>query len=216
VTLRQFGSGGESAPDQVRRPLAGDAAFCFTSGTLIDTPDGPRPIDDLKTGDLVSTLDNGSQLLCWVGRRHVSEAEISLNEALRPVEFAPGVFGNTRVLRVSPQHRMLLNDWRAEVYFGEDQVLVPARALVNGTTIRQVLPESGVNYINLLFERHEVILAEGSLSESFHPDEDGLAALDQTQRSEILALFPGLALERRRAAFPIVRPSEARALRLSF
>ena len=210
VTLRQFGQAGPEVADQ--SVLAWDAVFCFSTGTLIDTPQGPRLIDALKAGDLVSTLDNGSQPLRWVGFHTVSQVEMTAQEALRPVEFAPGTIGNSRVLRVAAQHRMLLNDWRAQVYFGEDQVLIPARGLVNGTTIRQIVPQGGVTYGQLLFDRHEVILSEGALSESFHPGETGLEALDEAQRREIEILFPELA--RRRAAFPIVRMAEARALRL--
>ena len=187
---------------------------CFAGGTLIDTPDGLRPIDDLGPGDLVTTLDNGSQPLRWVGTRRVSAFEMLQRPDFRPVRFETGILDNTRPLLVSPQHRMLLSDWRAQVYFGEDQVLIAAKALVNGTTIRQVLPEAGVTYFHLLFDRHEVILADGALSESFHPGETGLDALDSEQRREIEALFPGLALQMRRAAFPIVRNAEARALRL--
>ena len=185
---------------------------CFTYGTLIDTPSGARLIEELDAGDLVTTLCNGSQPLRWVGSRQVAQAEMLANPALRPVLFEVGAVGNSRPLLVSPQHRMLLNDWRAQVYFGQDQVLIAAKSLVNGKTIRQVLPEAGVTYCHLLFDRHEVILAEGALSESFHPGEQGLDALDEAQRREIDALFPALSLEARRAAFPIVRPSEARAI----
>ena len=124
------------------------------------------------------------------------------------------MIGNLRAFRVSPQHRLLLNDWRAQVYFGEDEVLIPAKAMVNGSTIRQVLPASGVTYIHLLFDRHEIIVSEGALSESFHPGEFGLQALDEAQRSEVESLFPGPELARRRAAFPIVTLTEARAIRL--
>ncbi len=191
-----------------------DALLCFTYGTLIDTPDGPRPIEDLVAGDLVTTLDNGSRPLRWVGARAVAPAEMLLRPELRPVCFETGAVGNSRRLLVSPQHRMLLNDWRAQVYFGEDHVLIAAKAMVNGKTIRQVMPEHGVVYCHLLFDRHEVILAEGALSESFHPGEIGLGALGEAQRREIEALFPTLALQARRAAFPIVRQSEARALLL--
>jgi hypothetical protein len=109
---------------------------------------------------------------------------------------------------------MLLTDWRAEVYFGEDSVLIAAKALENGTTIRQVVPEEGVVYCHLLFDRHEILITEGALSESFHPGEIGLGALDQAQRREIEALFPALMLESRRAAYPIVRHADARVLRL--
>jgi hypothetical protein len=188
--------------------------FAFALGTQIDTPDGPRPVESLQPGDLISTLDNGSQPVRWVGRRWISPQEMTLREDLRPLRLEAGVLGNERALLISPRHRVLLNDWRAQVYFGEDQVLVPAQALLNGATVRQVVPLAGVTYLHLLFDRHEVILSEGTLSESLHPGENGLGALDPAQRQEIEALFPGQALERRRAAFPTLRMAEARALRL--
>jgi hypothetical protein len=201
--------GGQAASGKPRKsPLA------FALGTRIDTPDGPRRVETLAPGDLISTLDNGSQPLRWVGRRTVSPAEMAQREDLQPLRLERGVLGNDRVLLISPRHRILLNDWRAQVYFGEDQVLVPAQALINGVTVRQVLPLAGVAYVHLLFDRHEVIVSEGALSESFHPGETGLGALDPAQRQEIEALFPGEALVRRRAAFPMLRMAEARALRL--
>ncbi len=191
-----------------------NAIFCFTHGTRIDTPDGPRLIEDLRPGDLVSTLDNGSQPVRWIGTRAVGASEMRARPDLQPIQFETGALGNQRALLVSPQHRMLLGDWRAQVYFGEDQVLVAAKAMENDSTIRAVIPEAGVVYCHLLFDRHEVIVAEGALSESFHPGEAGLGSLDAAQRAEIAALFPHLPVERRRAAFPIVKASEARALRL--
>jgi Hint domain len=199
-------------PTDVVAAIPWDLLACFTHGTLIDTPDGPRLIEALQPGDLVTTLNNGSQPLRWVGVRQVSRHEMLAHPAYHPVLFEPGTMGNNRPLLVSPQHRMLLNDWRAQVYFGEDHVLVAAKAMVNGKTIRQVVPDAGVTYCHLLFDRHEVILAEGALSESFHPGETGLGGLDDAQRREIEALFPLLALETRRTAFPIVRTAEARAL----
>lgn len=207
--LRRFA---ENRKEDRQSVQARPPAFSFAQGTAIDTPDGARPIETLAPGDLVSTLANGSRPVRWIGRRHVPLAEMVGNEAMQPVEFSAGAFGARSPLVVSPRHRMLLNDWRAEVYFGEEQVLVRAEALVNGGTIRHILPESGVTYYHLLFDRHEVILSNGALSESFHPGEDGLEALDPAHRQEIDTLFPGLA--RRRAAFPVVRLAEARALRL--
>ncbi|MFA5582109.1 MAG: Hint domain-containing protein, partial [Paracoccaceae bacterium] len=40
-----------------------DPFLCFTPGTLIDTPDGPRLVEDLRPGDLVLTADHGAQPL---------------------------------------------------------------------------------------------------------------------------------------------------------
>jgi hypothetical protein len=215
ATLRRYGLSGRITPDVPgQNALPWDAVFCFTFGTLVDTPDGLRLIEDLCPGDLVTTLGNGSQPLRWAGNRRVSAPEMQRLPDLAPVEFATGAIGNSRPLLVSPQHRILLNDWRAQVYFGEDEVLIPAKAMVNGTTIRQVTPPDGVTYVHLLFDRHEILISEGALSESFHPGEAGLHALDAVQRRELELLFPGLELERRRAAFPIVKLAEARALRL--
>lgn len=186
----------------------------YVAGTLIDTPDGPHPVEALAAGDVVTTLANGSQPLRWIGRRHVSAVELLAHPALRPVEFAAGTVGNARALLVSPQQRMLIDDWRAEVYFGEDRVLVAAQALVDDQGARMVLPAGGVEYVTLLCDRHEVLLAEGALSESFHPGEAGLSGLTPAERAEVETLAPEAELLRRRAAFPIVRNAEARALRL--
>lgn len=183
------------------------AGFCGNS--LIDTPEGPRPVAALAPGDLVTTLSHGSQPLRWIGRQLIPQAAMAARSDLLPVRFEPGALGNTRPLLVAPQHRMLLGDWRAQVYFGEDQVLVPAHALVNGTTIRHVLPEGGLVCHQLLFDRHEVILAEGALAESLHPGE---AAADARLSHEVAARLPAPLSGRHGAAYPIVRPAEARGL----
>jgi hypothetical protein len=195
-------------------PPAPPPSFAFAEGTRIDTPDGPRPVETLAPGDLVSTLGSGSQVLRWVGVQPVSAKAMRADPRACPVRFAPGTIGNSRPLLVAPGHRILLSDWRAQVYFGEDQILVPARALRSGTRILQVIPDRGVTLHHLLFDRHEVILAEGALCESFHPGPGGLAALDPADQAAIGALFPGAPVENRRAAFPVVAPSEAAALRL--
>jgi hypothetical protein len=202
------------SPFQGSGPEIPEALAAFDAGCLIDTPDGPRPAGSFVAGDVVTTLANGSRPLRWVGRRRVSELELLAWPGLCPVEFAPGAVGNDRVLVVSPQQRMLIDDWRAAVYFGEDRVFVSALALVDDHAARPVLPSGGVEYVVLLCDRHEVLLAEGALSESFHPGAAGLAGLTSADRQAVTALVPESELIRRRAAFPIVRSAEARALRL--
>lgn len=191
-----------------------DTPGAFAQGTLIDTPDGPRPVETLAAGDAVTTPGNGSRPLRWVGRRRVEMVEMLAHPGLRPVVFGPGALGNARALSVAPQQRMLIDDWRAAVYFGEDRILVAARALVDDRAARVLLPPGGVDYVMLLCDRHEVLLADGVLTESFHPGEAGLAALPPEERARLLEIVPEPELLRRRAAFPIVRNAEARALRL--
>ncbi|WP_456388890.1 Hint domain-containing protein [Profundibacter sp.] len=155
---------------------------CFTTGTRIKTPDGDVRIEDLEIGDLIITKDNGPQPIRWIGNR-----KISGRGEFAPILFKAGAIGNTHDLRVSPQHRMLLQDWRAELFFGEDEVLCAANMLLNDSTILKA-PCEQVEYIHLMFDRHEVIYAEGALAESFLVGEylcgDGSALA-----AEIKALF---------------------------
>jgi len=110
---------------------------------------------------------------------------------MAPILIRKGALGNDRDLRVSPQHRMLLQGWQAELLFGEHEVLATAKSLVNDHSIIRV--EGGeVEYFHLLFDIHEIIYAEGAPSESFQPGEQGWKALDEPTRNEILELFPEL------------------------
>lgn len=185
------------------------STICFVAGTRIATPSGPVPVERLRPGDLVLTLDHGARPLAWVGT--VRARAIG---ALAPVVFAPGAVGNDRPLALSPLHRVRISDWRAHLMFGAPEVLVTARALVNGTTIRRRVG-GGVTYAHLLFDRHELVFAEGAVTESLHPGAQAMETLDDASRDEVLALFPALRSDP--AAFgPPARPGlrgfEERAL----
>ena len=157
---------------------------CFTPGTRIRTERGEVPVEALQVGDLVETRDHGLQPLRWIGRRQVVAAGRHA-----PIVIEAGVFGNHGRLVVSPQHRVLLTHWMAELMFGEDEVLVAARDLVNDCSVR-VLEGGEVTYIHLLFDRHEIIWSEGLLTESFLPGPQVMSALDERVRAEVLELFP--------------------------
>ena len=181
---------------------------CFLPGTLIDTPDGLRKIEEIREGDLVLTRDNGAQPVRWVSRRLARGS----GEAA-PVRIMAGAMSNTRDLIVSPQHRILVEGWRAELFFGEDELLVSAKHLVNGDTIHR-LPSKEVTYLHLLLDRHEVIFAEGIATESFDPAGE-LALEDPDVRQQVFAHLPSLAtrgIELPCTARPVARGHEAGAL----
>ncbi|WP_458792992.1 Hint domain-containing protein [Yoonia sp. MH D7] len=166
--------------------LGTSVVVCFTKGTLIATASGERPIETLSAGDLVRTLDHGFLPIRWIGSaRHPAVG------ALAPIMIRKGVLGNQRDLMVSPQHRMLLTGWRAELFLGECEVLTTAKSLINDRDIFRV--EGGfVDYFHILFDNHEIIFAEGAPSESFHPGAMGARALSKDVQNEILTLFPHL------------------------
>ena len=49
-----------------------------------------------------------------------------------------------------------------------------------------------MTYYHMLFDAHEIVMAEGAASESFHPGHIGWGALAEDAREEILTLFPAL------------------------
>lgn len=163
-----------------------NVVICFKAGTRIDTPHGARRIEDLRAGDLVITRDNGVQPIRWAGRRRVPGTG-----EFAPIRFATGAVGNRRPLLVSPQHRMLHKSAAATLLFDTPEVLVAARHLVNGGSIQQVQRDE-VDYVHILFDQHEIIFAEGTPSESFHPGEYGLNGVMGPAREELFALFPEL------------------------
>ncbi len=172
---------------------------CFVAGTLIETPAGPRAVEDLAVGDWVITLDHGPQEVRWIGQQTVAA-----RGDLAPIRFAPGAIGNSRLLWVSPQHRVLLTGWRCELHFGAAEALVPAKHLVDGDRICRV-PQPATTYLHLLFDRHEIVFSEGAATESFHPG-DWILAEQAGISAELQRIFPELSVRELPGAFPLARP----------
>ena len=184
--------------------------ICFASGTLIDTPQGPRAVESLKPGDMVLTRDHGYQPLVWTGARSLDGADLAACPAVQPVRIAAGSLGAglpQRDLMVSPRHRMLVTGARAELMFGAREVLVTAADLVGQPGITQEAAAS-VTYVHVMCARHEILRAEGAWSESFQPAAAVLPSLDPRTREELLTLFPELATA---TPFPAARPTLNRA-----
>lgn len=173
---------GQSAaiPDLTITP----GVVCFLRGTRIATPQGLRRVEDLVAGDLVETLDHGPQPIRWVG-----SSPVPGQGALAPVRIGAGHLGNGRDLLVSPNHRLLVTGAMAEVLFGEAEVLVPAKFLVNGRSVT-VEPRPRVEYFHILLDRHEILLAEGAPAESLHLGSETMKTLDAEAQAEIAAIFP--------------------------
>lgn len=159
---------------------------CFVAGTHILTPEGDKRVEDLVPGDLVMTHDDGPQPLRWVGRRVVPATG-----ALAPIRIRPNTFGRHGALSVSPQHRIMVRDSLAELLFGSREVLIKAKDLVNGRSVQRI--EGGeVEYVHLLFDRHQVIWSEGLLTESFLPGPQTTAGFEAEALAELVAIFPEL------------------------
>jgi hypothetical protein len=210
--LRQHGRDGA---DDSLRPLS---VPCFTPGTRVATPEGERPVHELRPGDRVVTRDNGIQQIIWAGRCRLDWSRLASERHLKPVLIEAGALGDglpERDMLVSPQHRVLVANERTHLYFDEQEVLVAAKHLINHRTIREV-DSPGVTYIHFMCARHEVVLSNGAWTESFQPHDHTLKGMGNAQRLELLELFPELAQPvaagRYADARRVLRRSEARLL----
>ncbi|WP_439141471.1 Hint domain-containing protein [Planktotalea sp.] len=159
---------------------------CFVAGTLIETKLGKMPVEVLEAGDMILTRDQGYQPLRWIGQRDVAAVG-----AMAPVEIAANTFGEHSVLRVSPLHRILLQNEMAELLFGETEVLVAAKELVNDKSVR--IREGGdVTYVHLLFDQHQIVVSNGLESESFLPGGQITNLFEEDAIAEICSIFPEL------------------------
>jgi len=180
---------------------------CFTPGTLIETDQGPVPVETLTVGLKVLTRDNGYQTIRWVGSKHIDGRELAATPHLRPILLRAGSLGNNlpdRDMQLSPNHRLMVSSEQTALYFEEREVLVAAKHLVNNRGVYDV-QTTGTTYIHFLFDRHELVRTNGSWTESFQPVDYSLRALGNAQRQEILELFPELRSKSRLERFPAAR-----------
>jgi collagen type I/II/III/V/XI/XXIV/XXVII alpha len=136
------------------------AALCFCAGTRIATRDGDIAVERLQVGDLVRVVHPRNELaaVVWMGHRTVNCARHPDPRKVWPVRIAAGAFGAGRPYRdvqLSPDHAVFVDD-----------VLIPIKYLINGTTIVQT-PVDEVSYHHVELARHAVLLAEGMSAESY-------------------------------------------------
>ncbi|MCB2092813.1 MAG: Hint domain-containing protein [Rhodobacteraceae bacterium] len=170
--------------------------ICFTPGTTLETPEGPRLIEDIRAGDRICTKDDGAQEVLWTGQRRMTGARLYAMPHLRPIRIRAGAMGEDRPDRdliVSPEHRMLVKTPSAMSLFNQPEVLVAARDLVDGHLIVTETGIREVSYIHVMTERHQIVWANGLETESFHPANACLDMIDAAQRANLLDLMPEIA-----------------------
>ena len=166
VTLQTSGfdslAQGDGAPNEFPDASGAIRIVCFGAGSRILTSLGEVAVEDLRGGDLIATVSGeGAPMkpVLWVGRRRIALAGHPQAAALAPVRVKAGALGEglpRRDLVLSPDHCLFL-----------DGALVPARLLVNGTSVLADTALPGVTYHHIELESHDVVLAEGVGAESW-------------------------------------------------
>ncbi len=172
--------------ENARQKFAQVACVFFSRGTHITMASGAQiPIEDVNVGDLILTRDDGPQAVRWIGQstmRAVGE--------FAPIRIKAGTLHNESDLLVNPDHRLFIYQRSDELGAGRHEVLVRARHLVNGDS---VVREAGgfVDYFQILFDRHQIIFAEGIAAETLLVDTRTRAALPEELNEKLAQSLPG-------------------------
>lgn len=176
-------------------------------GTPVETPNGPRPVQHLRPGDLVVTLAGGARPVRWLAWRDVPALG-----RFRPVRLRAPYFGLTRDVFCAPDHRVVVTGAEAEYQLGEPAVLVEAAHLVDGRFVCRERPDAPVlRYFHVLLDRHECLNHCGAWTESLFVGAIGQAR--NVLKTTVLAPLPYAAIPRHRhLALPALGEMQARAL----
>jgi len=158
---------------------------CFGSGTLILTDRGEVPVECIRAGDRVITLDHGPQRVIWAGGRHLDRAALEADPLQRPVLIRDGALGNRGDVLVSPNHAVL-----AEVDGVEMLVRAKHLAEMGDLRFRIAKGRREVGYHHLLLERHGIVFAQGMATETLYPGPMAVAALGPVVARDIAQAFP--------------------------
>lgn len=175
------------APPPPDLNLADLIGAAFARGTRVAMADGSlREVETLTPGDRVLTRDHGPRPLRWLGRARLRAAG-----AFAPVVIPAGALGNAGDLTVSRHHRLFLYRPEARADLPTAELLVQARHFVEAGLAS--LREGGfVDYYSLVFDRHEIIYAEGIPVESLMVSPATLDRLPRGLAQEVRARLPGL------------------------
>ncbi|MCI4660306.1 MAG: Hint domain-containing protein [Neomegalonema sp.] len=195
-----------------------DALVCFCRGTMIETAEGEKAVEELKSGDLVRTVDGEFKPVAWIGSSKIAPRGLGgfhRSEDL-PIRITAGALGNgmpKRDLTVSAKHGILVEGARVEMLFDLPRAFAYAGQLINGTSIAQVETTEVVEYFHVLMDRHEAIISEGVATESYRPHRDNFMSFNNAEMIEALSQF---SLRERaelyRPCYPLLDEAQTRAL----
>ncbi|MHA6264035.1 Hint domain-containing protein [Arenibacterium sp. CAU 1754] len=130
----------------------------FLSGTMLETPTGWRPVDDLHQGDRVYTLDGGFATLQAATRRTLPAGPH------QQWHVPTGSLGNCCDLTLSAGQYVVLHQSPQHALFEDPFVLAPIAAMSGFAGIAPVAGYRPVTATQLFFDDEEIVYAQtGSL-----------------------------------------------------
>lgn len=181
---------GESANGNFNATRPASPPPCYATGTMIETPTGPRAIETLCAGDMVATLDHGACIVRWV-QSGIQALDRVADEG-KPVMIKAGSFGRdnpARDLIVSPQHRILVGGRGQLEALSANEAFAPAKSLAGMPGIRFMRGRSDITWHHFALDRHELVIANGCTTESLLLGPMVLRNLTPDERRALLRVF---------------------------
>jgi adhesin HecA-like repeat protein len=150
-----------AAPDSGAGTLVTETPLCFLTGTMIATPCGEVPIEQLAVGDMVLTARGDARPTVWIGTGRVLATRGRRNAAT-PVIVRKGALADNvphHDLRVTKAHSLYL-----------EGALIPVEFLVNHRSVQWDDLAQEVTLYHVELESHDVLLANGAPAESYRDD----------------------------------------------
>ena len=123
-------------------------------GSQVLTLRGYLPVSSLEAGDRIVTRN---------GTRTLRELHVE-RHMMRPIRVGQGTLGFSRPntdMMVAPDQEVMVRDWRAEMLFGRDMVIVNINNMVDGKHITED-PELDLHDLyQLRFDSEEILYADG-------------------------------------------------------
>ncbi len=163
---------------------------CYAGGTKILTERGEILVEQLNAGDLVLTLDRGPQPIRWTrcDQHPLDDTE----DDTKPVQIKAGAIGHSlpsHDLIVSPQHRILVGGCGQLDGVFDGQRFAPAKSLTAVPGIRHMKGKTQITWVHFACDRHEVVTANGCLSESLLLGPMVVNGMSADERRELTDLF---------------------------
>ncbi|MRU14242.1 hypothetical protein FDP25_02250 [Roseovarius sp. A21] len=186
-----------------------NARIGLTKGAVIETLDGPKPVENLKPGDLLRTGSGAYRPL-----RHVFRVELDApRRAIRINAEALGPGLPEKGIRLPRDQQIHVTSDIARRMFGHEGALVPAHLLTALPGIAAARVKDRVHYL-LLMDRQDTVLTRGVPTETLAPCARNLDLVPAHLRRAITRLYPGFGQDKPKAARHLNVPKTKRQKRL--
>lgn len=159
---------------------------CFLQGTQILTPNGETAIEDLKIGNLVTTVSGEEKPIKWIARMRFGQG---WGSDVAPIKVARGALTDDvpcRDLYVTEAHCLYING-----------LLIPAIDLVNGQSISKCTSYDAktLEYLHIELQSHDAVIANGAPAETLagginRQNFDNFEEYVQLYGAELVTLMP--------------------------